>query len=223
MSDQTRPQEAPQTRVKAPTRLSAAAAAIAAPLTSKVPAAAALPVPARKEPSAKSTGRQVATAPIAAGQAATSQAAPVQLGVRGTRPSDLIEPVRAKAARGTWTEYLVLFLRVMAAVSLVKGLYHWAQICSIGATADQAFEMQSMAWRSVTVFFAVIDLVAAVGLWLAAPWGAVVWLTSTVSMAMVELFFPGVYGGSAFVVLTEVGLLGVYLWLAIISARERPA
>jgi uncharacterized membrane protein (DUF2068 family) len=111
----------------------------------------------------------------------------------------------------------------MAAVSLVKGLYHWSQICSIGAAPDQAFEMQSMAWRSVTVFFAVIDLVAAVGLWLAAPWGAVVWLTSTVSMAMVELFFPGVYGGSAFVVLTEVSLLGVYLWLAIIAARERPA
>jgi hypothetical protein len=80
-----------------------------------------------------------------------------------------------------------------------------------------------MAWRSVTVFFAVIDLVAAVGLWLAAPWGAVVWLTSVVSMAMVELFFPGVYGGSAFVVLTEIALLGVYLCLAIVSARERPA
>jgi hypothetical protein len=146
------------------------------------------------------------------------------MAIRGTRPSDLIEPVRAKAAAGgSWTEYLVLFLRVMAAVSLVKGLYHWSQICSIGAAPDQAFEMQTTAWRSVTVFFAVIDLVAAVGLWLAAPWGAVVWLTSTVSMAMVELFFPGVYGGSAFVVLTEIGLLGVYLWLAIIAARERPA
>jgi hypothetical protein len=163
------------------------------------------------------------------GRQAPSQIAPAQasaapLTVRGTRPSDLIEPVRGKApAGGSWTEYLVLFLRVMAAVSLVKGLYHWSQICSIGATPDQAFEMQSMAWRSVTVFFAVIDLVAAVGLWLAAPWGAVVWLTSTVSMAMVELFFPNVYGGSAFVVLTEIGLLGVYLWLAIIAARERPA
>jgi len=40
---------------------------------------------------------------------------------------------------------------------------------------------------------------------------------------MVELFFPGVYGGSAFVVLTEIGLLGIYLSLAIIASRERPA
>ena len=45
------------------------------------------------------------------------------------------------------------------------------------------------------MFFAVIDLVAAVGLWLAAPWGAVVWLTSVISMAAVEILFPQIYGG----------------------------
>jgi hypothetical protein len=73
------------------------------------------------------------------------------------------------------------------------------------------------------VFFAVLDLVAAVGLWLAAAWGAVVWLTSVVSMAAVELFFPNVYGGSLFIVLVELTLLAMYLYLAIMSARERPA
>ncbi len=70
------------------------------------------------------------------------------------------------------------------------------------------------------MFFAVLDLVAAVGLWLAAAWGAVVWLTSVVSMAAVEVFFPQVYGGSIFVVFIEMTLLGAYLYLAIVSARE---
>ena len=143
---------------------------------------------------------------------------------RPTRPSDLLEPVKALAAsRGTWTEHLVLFLRVMAAVSLIKGLYHWAQICSIGAPADQGFETHNMAWQAATIFCAVFDLVAAVGLWLAAAWGAVVWLTSVVSMAVVEVFFPKVYGGSILIVMIEMGLLAIYLWLAIVSARERPA
>ncbi len=142
-----------------------------------------------------------------------------------TRPSDLIDdPVSAKAAsQGSWTEYLVLFLRIMAVVSLGKGLYHWGQVCGVGAAVDETFETHTLAWQSATVFFAVIDLVAAVGLWLAAAWGAVVWLTSVVSMAVVEVFFPAVYGGSLFIVLTEAGLLGVYLWLAIHAARERPA
>ena len=144
---------------------------------------------------------------------------------RPTQPSDMLEPVHADqpVSAGSWAEYLVLFLRVMAAVSLIKGLYHWAQVCGIGASADGGFEAHTVAWRTATVFFAVIDLVAAVGLWLAAAWGAVVWLTSVVSMAMVEVFFPQVYGGSLVIVLFEATLLGLYLWLAISAARERPA
>jgi uncharacterized protein DUF6163 len=136
----------------------------------------------------------------------------------------MLEPVRISkiASRGSWTEYLVLFLRLMAAVSLVKGLYHWGEVCGIGVRADEGFQAHTIAWQTATVFFAVLDLVAAVGLWLAAAWGAVVWLTSVVSMAVVEVFFPQVYGGSLFIVLVETTLLGVYLFLAIVSARERP-
>jgi hypothetical protein len=143
---------------------------------------------------------------------------------RPTRPTETLDaPVQEKApAQEPWTEHLVLFLRVMAGLSLLKGLYHWAQVCSIGASPDQAFEMQSMAWQSATVFFAVIDLVAAVGLWLAAAWGAVVWLASVVSMVVIEVFFPSVFGTSIFIVVVEVGLLCFYLWLAIHAAREQP-
>ncbi len=144
---------------------------------------------------------------------------------RPTRPSDMLEPVQAGGvnAPGSWAEYLVLFLRVMAVLSLIKGLYHWGQVCGIGATPDGGFEAHTVAWRTATVFFAVIDLVAAVGLWLAAPWGAVVWLTSAVSMAVVEVFFPQVFGGSVLIVFFEAALLVLYLWLAIQAARERPA
>ena len=134
----------------------------------------------------------------------------------------MLEPVRVGtgARRGSWTEYLVLFLRIMAGISMIKGLYHWSQVCGIGARAGEAFESHSTAWQTATVFFAVLDLVVAVGLWLAAAWGAVVWLTSVVSMAAVELFFPNVYGGSIFIILVELTLLGMYLYLAIMSARE---
>lgn len=136
----------------------------------------------------------------------------------------MLEPVhlgKTATSSGTWAEYLVLFLRIMAGVSLVKGLYHWAQVCGIGAPADAGFESHSVAWQTATVFFAVIDLVAAVGLWLAAAWGAVVWLTAVVSMAVVEVFFPQIYGGSVFVVLVESTLLAIYLWLAIFAARRQ--
>src|SRR5689334_13345865 len=110
----------------------------------------------------------------------------------------------------------------MAVIAMLKGLYHWAQVCGIGVEGTQAFEYHSIAWQTATVFFAVIDLVAAVGLWLAAAWGAVVWLTACVSMAAVEVFFPQVYGGRLIVVGVEGLLLFAYLALAIQSAREHP-
>ena len=118
-----------------------------------------------------------------------------------------------------WNERLVLFLRVMALSSILKGLYHWAAVC--GFIGDQGgFEAHTQAWQATTVFFSVIDLVAAVGLWLVAPWGAVVWLTSTVTMVMIQLFFNQVYGTEIFVV--GVGLLAIlgYLVLSLLAARE---
>jgi hypothetical protein len=120
-----------------------------------------------------------------------------------------------------WTGRLVLYLRVMAMLSLVKGLYHWAAVC--GIIGDEGgFEAHTQSWQSTTVFFSVIDLVAAVGLWLMAPWGAVVWLTSTVSMIVIHVFFDQVYG--TYSLLIAAGTLAVtgYLVLAILAAREHP-
>src|ERR1700676_2676032 len=121
-----------------------------------------------------------------------------------------------------WTRRLVLFLRIMAVVSIAKGLYHWAQVTGFIGGEEEAFENQSMAWQTATIYFAVIELVAAVGLWLATPWGAVVWLTTVVSMAVIELMFPAIYGGGLAVVGMETLLLAAYLALAWMAARERP-
>ncbi|MBM3528803.1 MAG: hypothetical protein FJX62_11990 [Alphaproteobacteria bacterium] len=141
-----------------------------------------------------------------------------------TDPARTLDPVQAEqpaAQTVRWTGHLLLFLRVMAVLSMAKGLYHWAVVC--GFTGPEGgFEAQTVPWQTATVFFAVIDLVAAVGLWLAAPWGAVVWLTATVSMAAVEIIFPQVYGGRMPVVAIEAVLLVFYLFLAIQSAREHP-
>jgi hypothetical protein len=136
-----------------------------------------------------------------------------------------LEPVHADAERsrsGIWTARLVWFLRAMSVLSLIKGLYHWGVVVGIGDGPDNAFLVHSLPWQTATVFFAVIDLVAAVGLWLAAVWGAVVWLTASVSMAAVEVFFPQVYGGRILVVIAEFVLLGSYLYLALMSAHEHP-
>jgi hypothetical protein len=143
------------------------------------------------------------------------------------RSHDLIEkivPARVlfrKLRNAGWTERLVLFLRVMAIGSMLKGLYHWAAVCGFIGDAG-GFEAHVQSWQATTVFFAVIDLVAAVGLWLVAPWGAVVWLTSTVTIIMIELFFDQVYGTNLIIVAAGVLAILAYLILSVLAARERP-
>src|SRR5258708_23187544 len=118
-----------------------------------------------------------------------------------TRSHDFVEkilPARIlflKLRNAGWSERLVLFLRVMAIVSMLKGLYHWAAVCGFIGDAG-GFEAHVQSWQATTVFFSVIDLVAAVGLWLGAPLGAGVWLTSTARMMMIQLFFDPVDGAA---------------------------
>src|SRR5271154_6454136 len=133
-----------------------------------------------------------------------------------------ISSERIESDDNAWTRRLVLFLRVMAVLAVAKGLYHWAQVTGFIGGEEDAFENQAMAWQTATVYFAVIELVAAVGLWLATPWGAGGGLTTVVSMAVIELMFPGIYGGSLMVVGFEALMLAAYLALAWMAARERP-
>ena len=137
-------------------------------------------------------------------------------------PTNALESTDVGATEERWATWFMRFLRVMAGVSLAKGLYHWALIVGVGSGPFSAFEVNSTAWQAATMYFAVIDLVAAVGLWLAAAWGGVVWLTATISMAAIELFFPQVYGGRILVVVVELAMLFAYFALAIAAARERP-
>ncbi|HEY1363956.1 MAG TPA: DUF6163 family protein [Xanthobacteraceae bacterium] len=136
-----------------------------------------------------------------------------------------LEPVHAggdETSGRRWSHWLVVFLRVMAVLSLGKGLYHWAIVCGIISPLGSGFEADPTSYQILTVYFAVIDLVAGVGLWLAAAWGAVIWLTSVISMMAAETLFPDVYGGNLLVVGAEVILLAAYLVMALLAAREQP-
>ncbi|MGH6771135.1 MAG: DUF6163 family protein [Xanthobacteraceae bacterium] len=135
-----------------------------------------------------------------------------------------LDPVHADEDEGRvdhWARRLVVFLRLMAVISLTKGLYHWAIVCGFYSPFGVEFDGYTTPYQAATVFFAVIDLVAAVGLWLAAPWGAVVWLTSVISMAAVEVLFPQIYGGRLWVIVVQALLIFIYLIFALMSAREQ--
>src|ERR1700712_4953287 len=71
---------------------------------------------------------------------------------------------RIDSDENVWTRRLVLFLRIMAVIAVVEGLYHWAQVTGFIGGEDDGFENQPMPWQTATVYFAVIELVADAGL-----------------------------------------------------------
>ncbi len=138
-------------------------------------------------------------------------------------PIGALHRLGGRSDEGIWTMRLVWYLRVIAFTSMLKGLYHWSAIMGIGDGPGSTFETSPIAWEAATMFFAVIDLVAAVGLWLAAAWGGVLWLTAAISMAAVELFFPQIYGGRITMIVAELAAVFAYVGLTLMSARERAA
>ena len=71
-----------------------------------------------------------------------------------------LEPVQAEPAAPPpqrWASWLIIFLRVMAAISLIKGRYHWAVVCGIDAPSRAGFEAYSTPYQAATVVFAVMS------------------------------------------------------------------
>jgi hypothetical protein len=111
-----------------------------------------------------------------------------------------------------WRLVLVWLLRLLSVTWIGKGLMHWATILGLGLVFEPgpAFETRPLTFQAITVYFAVFDLVAGVGLWLTATWGGVLWLLAAVSQLLLGFFFPRWLTLSPVLISTYVGLMLAY-------------
>jgi hypothetical protein len=118
-----------------------------------------------------------------------------------------------------WSLILVWFMRVVALLWITKGLASWAALLGIGP-APAPFEVRPTGYQATGIYFAVIDLVAAVGLWLTSTWGGVLWLLAIMSHLILAVFFPlYVTGGTVLIGLFAAFSLG-YLTISWLAASE---
>jgi hypothetical protein len=109
-----------------------------------------------------------------------------------------------------WRLVLVWFLRLLSAFWLAKGLTAWAVIFGLPGNPQPPFENRLLSYQAIIVYFAVIDLVAAVGLWLTSTWGGVLWLLAAISQMLLGFFFPRFVPMTAWLVGLYVALIAVY-------------
>jgi hypothetical protein len=115
------------------------------------------------------------------------------------------------AEEARWAFFLTVFFRVVALLWIVQGLEQWRQIV---APASGSFLELSPAGVSATIFFAVLNPIAAVGLWLVAPWGGVVWLLTLLAQMFVASIKPSFFFGGVWIKWFDGGLLVAYLLLS---------
>jgi hypothetical protein len=142
----------------------------------------------------------------------------VELVDRSPRPPDgsLLSAVRSIG----WETALLWYVRTLAWVWVGKGLFNWAII--VGAFPGLGdFAVMALPLQATIVTFACFDLLAAVGLWLAAPWGGAIWLLCAVVETVSPFLGPGAAAIGYFGALLNVALMAGYFLLSWRAVRER--
>ncbi|MBX9760430.1 MAG: hypothetical protein K2Y29_16750 [Beijerinckiaceae bacterium] len=128
------------------------------------------------------------------------------------------EAERKRRAATRWGILLVIYMRTLAVLWMCFGVLHWASILHPGPVPFDALPFEVAVAIAV---FAVADLVAAVGLWLVAPWGGALWLATAAGELIAGAFLPGALARGPLMVAAYGALIAVYFVLTWLAAQER--
>jgi hypothetical protein len=118
---------------------------------------------------------------------------------------------------------LNVYLRGVAAILLLLGLRHWLYIAGVFQDDGWSLETMSNQWRFVTINLAVVDLVAAVGLWMRVAWGNVIWVYIAMFEVAMHTVFADTFGFDWLIVSFHVVSLLVFVGLLVMSRRHEAA
>lgn len=127
---------------------------------------------------------------------------------------------RSAGQRVQWERVLVWFMRILALLWIAKGLSAWALILGVGFPTP-LFEARSLGFQATTIYFAVMDLVAAIGVWLTSTWGGVMWLLAVTSHLILAVFFPAIVPSNAASISVFLAFMILYLVISWLAANER--
>lgn len=115
------------------------------------------------------------------------------------------------------------FQRFVACFCLFQGIAYWVRLLGFFEGAAWRFDLMPVHWQLAAVPLAVLFPFAAVGLWMLASWGAVVWLLCAAAEVAVYGLFSELYGWRPGFVLLHVFLVACYcaLRLALYLQKRR--
>ncbi len=116
----------------------------------------------------------------------------------------------------------IIYLRAVALLLLAAGLARAALI--LGITSDgQDFSTLAPAWRAGATTLTLVDLFAAVGLWIGAAWGPVMWAVALAIEVAMYTLFADLFGSYPLRVAAHGELFAAFLVLSFLDWRSELA
>lgn len=119
----------------------------------------------------------------------------------------------------------IWFLRLLSFFCMGMGIYWSIRIVGIFEGDLWRFDLMPTPWKLITLVMSLLYLFASVGLWLLAPWGAVVWFVAAIIEVTIYVPLGNMFGYSPMNIITNVLialLFGAFrIWQEVQQRAER--
>lgn len=104
----------------------------------------------------------------------------------------------------------VWFQRVIAGYCLLFGVLYWVRLIGIYDGPLWRFDLMPVHWQIAAVTLAAFFPFAAIGLWMLASWGPVIWGICAVTETVMYCVFPDLYGHRLLIVSSHIFVALLY-------------
>lgn len=119
-----------------------------------------------------------------------------------------VEAAKTMVAPASVAETVLVWLhRVVAVYCLLFGVLYWIRLIGVYDGLTWRFDTMPIYWQAAGVCLAVFFPFAAIGLWMLASWGPVVWAICAVTEIVMYAGFPEFFG-------ERIGTVAVHLMIA---------
>ena len=111
---------------------------------------------------------------------------------------------------------LIWYQRVIAGYCLLFGVLYWIRLIGLYDGPLWRFDLMPVHWQVAAVTLSVFFPFAAIGLWMLASWGPVIWFICAATETVMYAGFPELYGSRMSLVVSHLLVASFYALLRLL-------
>lgn len=113
------------------------------------------------------------------------------------------------------------FHRIIAVYCLLFGVLYWVRLIGVYDGDLWRFDLMPVHWRVASVMLAAFFPFAAIGLWMLASWGPVIWFICAATECVMYLGFPELFGERWLVVVSHACVFVLYVAFRVVIYLQK--